>query len=172
MPKPNPRLEPFVGYRVALAPEAGSSLLRIAREHPAIRALLAGQRSVTLPPLVAAAVYDEADRLSRTHGETFLLQFTPLRCSRGRALPFERIALSAAEILHVVHDGFFGSARCREAAITAVQACGVLPVPTLALPPLARHASRATAERHVDTLIDREPELHLQQRADSAGSAA
>ena len=94
-------------------------------------------------------------------GEPFPLQFTPVRCTRGRALQFESVALSGGEILHLVHDGFFGSARCREAAIAAVQACGALPVPALGLPPLPRHASRATAERYVDTLIDREPELHL-----------
>ena len=135
-------------------------------------ALLAGQRSVTLPPRDAAAVYDAADSVSRTPGEPFSLQFTPVRCTRGRALQFERVALSAGEILHLVHDGFFGLARCREAAIDAAQACGVLPVPALGLPPLPRHPTRATAESCVDTLIDREPELHLRQGADSAGSVA
>ena len=42
-----------------------------------------------------------------------------MRCTRGRALQFERVALSAGEILQLVHDGFFGLARCREAAIEA-----------------------------------------------------
>jgi len=121
---------------------------------------------------VANAVYDAAESASRTLGERFPLQFTPVRCTRGRALQFESVALSATEILHLVHDGLYGSARCREAAIAAVQACGVLPVPALGLPPLPRRATRATAESHVDTLIDREPELHLRQGADSAGSAA
>ena len=173
MPKPDSRLDPFIGYRVALATEAGASvLLRLAPPHPAVRALLAGQRSVTLQPREAAVVYDLAENVSRALREPFPLQFTPVRCTRGRALQFERVALSAGEILHLVHDGFFGLARCREAAIAAVQACGVLPVPALGLPPLPRHATRATAESYVDTLIDREPELHLRQGADSAGSAA
>ena len=134
MPTPNSRLDPFIGYRVALATEAdASALLRLAPPHPAVRALLAGQRSVTLPPRDAAVVYDSADSVSRALGEPFPLQFTPVRCTRGRALQFERVALSAGEILHLVHDGFFGVARCREAAIDAVQACGVLPVPALEL---------------------------------------
>ncbi len=173
MPTPNPRLDPFIGYRVTLATEAdASAMLGLAPPHPAVRALLAGQRSVTLPPRDAAVVYDAADGVSRALGKPFPLQFTPVRCTHGRALQFERVALSAGEILHLVHDGFFGWARCREAAIAAVQACGVLPVPVLGLPPLPRQATRATAENYVDKLIDREPELHLRQGADSAGSAA
>jgi hypothetical protein len=172
MPKPNSRLDPFIGYRVARATEAGASvLLRLAPQHPAVRALLAGQRSVTLQPREAAVLYDLAEDVSRALGEPFPLQFTPVRCTRGRALQFERVALSAGDLLHLVHDGFFGLARCREAAIEAVQACGGLPAPALGLPPLPRHATRATAESYVDTLIDREPELHRRQAADSAGSA-
>ena len=173
MPTPDSRPDPFIGYRVALATDAdASALLRLAPPHSAVRALLDGQRSVTLPPRDAAAVYDAAESVSLALGEPFPLQFTPVRCTRGRALPFERVALSAGEILHLVHDGFFGLARCREAAIAAVQACGGLPVPALGLPPLQRHATRATAESYVDTLIDREPDLHLREGADSAGSAA
>jgi hypothetical protein len=173
MPTPNSRVEPFVGYRVALATEADtSSLLRLTPPDPTVHSLLAGQRSITLTPRVANAVYDAAESASRTLGERFPLQFTPVRCTRGRALQFESVALSATEILHLVHDGLYGSARCREAAIAAVQACGVLPVPTLALPPLLRHATRGTAERHVDTLIEREPELHLRLGAKPGGSAA
>ncbi len=173
MPTPNSRLDPFIGYRVALATEAGASvLLRLAPPHPAVSALLAGQDSVTLPPRDAAVLYDSADSVSRALGEPFPLQFAPVRCTRGRALQFESIALSAGEILHLVHDGFFGLVRCREAAIEAVRACGVLPVPALGLPPLPRHATRATAESYVDTLIDREPELQHRQGADPAGSAA
>ena len=173
MPTPDSRPDPFIGYRVALATEAdASALLRLAPPHPAVRALLAGQRSVTLATRDAAAVYDAAESVSRALGQPFPLQFTPLRCTRGRALQFERVSLSAGEILHLVHDGFFGLARCREAAIDAVQACGGLPVPALGLPPLPRHATRATAESYVDTLIDREPDLHLREGADSAGSAA
>ncbi len=53
MPKPNSRVEPFVGYRVALATEADtSSLLRLAPPDPTVHALLAGQRSITLTPRV------------------------------------------------------------------------------------------------------------------------
>ena len=132
---------------------------------------MSGQRSVTLQPREAAVVYDLAENVSRAFGEPFPLQFTPVRCNRGRAMQFERVALSAGEILHLVHDGFFGLAHCREAAIEAVQACGGLPAPALGLPPLPRHATRATAESYVDTLIEREPELHRRQAADSAGSA-
>jgi hypothetical protein len=45
MPTPNSRVEPFVGYRVALATEADtSSLLRLAPPDPTVHALLAGQR--------------------------------------------------------------------------------------------------------------------------------
>ena len=134
--------------------------------------MLAGQRSVTLPPRDASVLYDSAESVSRALGEPFPLQFTPVCCTRGRALQFERVALSAGEILHLVHDGFFGLVRCREAAIEAVRACGVLPVPALGLPPLPRRTARSTAESYVDTLIDREPELHLRQGADSAGSTA
>ena len=173
MPTPNPRLEPFVGYRVTLAPDVGaSSLPRLAPLHPAVRALLAGQRTATLSLREADALYDAAESVSGGLGEPFPVRFTPVRCKRGRALPFETVALGAEEILHLVHGGFFGSARCREAAIAAVQACGVLPVPALALPPLLRHAPRGTAERHVDTLIEREPELHLRLGAKPGGSAA
>jgi len=173
MTTPNSRLDPFIGYRVALAPEAdASALLRLAPPHPAVRALLDGQQSVTLAARDAAVVYDAAESVSRALGEPFPLQFTPVRCTRGRALQLERVALSAGEILHLVHDGFFGLARCREAAIAAVQACGVLPVPALGLPPLPRRTARSTAESYVDTLIDREPELHLRHGADSGGSAA
>ncbi len=173
MPTPNSRLEPFVGYRVTLAPEADTSnLARLSPPHPAVGALLAGQRFVTLGPREVAALYDSIEQVPGDRAAAFPLRFTPVRCRRGRALPFETVALSAAEILHLVHDGFFGSARCREAAIAAVEACGVLPVPTLGLPPLPRHGLRATAERHVDTLIDREPELHGRPGAESAGSAA
>jgi len=173
MPTPNSRLEPFVGYRVTLAPDAGaSSLPRLAPLHPAVRALLDGQRTATLSLREADALYDAAESVSGGLGEPFPVRFTPVRCKRGRALPFETVALAAEEILHLVHDGFFGSARCREAAIAAVQACGVLPVPALALPPLLRHATLGTAERHVDTLIEREPELHLRLGAKPGGSAA
>ena len=99
MPTPNSRLDPFIGYRVAQATEAdASSLLRLEPSHPAVRALLDGQRSVTLPPRDAAVVYDAAESVSRALGEPFPLQFTPVRCTRGRALQFERVALSAGEI--------------------------------------------------------------------------
>jgi hypothetical protein len=59
MPTPNSRLDPFIGYRVALATEAdASALLRLAPPHPAVRALLGGQHSVTLAARDAAVVYD------------------------------------------------------------------------------------------------------------------
>jgi len=45
-------------------------------------------------------------------------------------------------------------------------------VPALALAPLPRRTSRAASERHVDALIDREPELHGRPTADDGGSAA
>src|SRR5438445_703937 len=96
MPTPDSRLDPFIGYRVALATEAdASALLRLAPPHPAVRALLAGQRSVTLTPREAAVLYDAAESVSRALGEPFPLQFTPVRCTRGRALQFERVALGA-----------------------------------------------------------------------------
>ena len=163
--------EPFVGYRLALAPEAdASNRASLARSHPAVGALLGGQRSVAVSLQEAVVVYEAMDRRPRASGEPFPIRFTPVRCRRGRALPFERVALSGAEILYLVHDGFFGSVRCREAAIAAVTVCGALPVPALALPPLPRHCSRATAERYVDTLIDAEPELRVHHRPDSRGS--
>ena len=96
------------------------------------------------------------------------LHFTPIRHVRGRALPFEAVALGPGELLYLVHEGFFGSTRGRQAAIGAVEACGALPVPVLALPPLRRRVPPAMAERHVDTLIEREPELHVGR----GGSAA
>ena len=173
MPTPDSRPDPFIGYRVAQATEAdASSLLRLAPSHPAVRALLDGQRTATLSLREADALYDAAESVSAGLGEPFPVRFTPVRCKRGRVLPFETVALGAEEILHLVHNGFFGSARCREAAIAAVQACGVLPMPTLALPPLPRHAPRTTAEGRVDALIDREPELHRRPGSESGGSAA
>jgi hypothetical protein len=74
--------------------------------------------------------------------------------------------MSAVEVLHMVHEGFFGPLRCREAAIAAVQACGALPAPTIGLGPVARRAPREVAERHVDALIDREAELRTRDRHD------
>jgi len=50
----------------------------------------------------------------------FPLSFTPVRCARGRALPFEAVTLNATEILHLVHNGFFGADCGRQAAIAAV----------------------------------------------------
>jgi hypothetical protein len=65
MSTPNPRLEPFVGYRVTLAPDAGaSSLPRLAPLHPAVRALLDGQRIATLSLREADALYDTAESVS------------------------------------------------------------------------------------------------------------
>jgi len=62
-----------------LTPEAdASSLSRLSPPHPAVRALLAGQRSVTLAARDAAVVYDAAESVSRALGEPFPLQFTPV----------------------------------------------------------------------------------------------
>lgn len=151
---------PFIAYRVALAHDIDHRQLEdFGSVHPVFGALLGGRRSVTLAPTNAAAVYDATARAVRGSDVVFPLCFTPVRCARGRALPFEAVALSAAEILHLVHDGFFGADRGRQAAIAAVRACGALPLPALVLPPLRRGVPTAVAERHVDTLIEREPEL-------------
>ncbi len=100
-------------------------------------------------------MYDAVESVSRGLGEPFPVRFTPVRCKRGRALPFERVALSADEILYLVHDGFFGSARCREAAIAAVTGLRRSTGASARACRLYRAiAPRATAERYVDTLID------------------
>jgi hypothetical protein len=151
---------PFIGYRVALVSDVNQpGLDAFVPIHPVFGTLLGGRRSVTLAPAKAAAVYDAAVRAARDGDAVFPLRFTPVRCARGRALPFEAIALGAAEILHLVHDGFFGPDRGRQAAIAAVQACGALPVPALMLVPLQRGVSTTGAAHHVDTLIEREAEL-------------
>jgi len=158
---PTPPSLPFVGYRVSLIGEAGQLVLTAgAPTDPAFRALATGQRAITVPVAQAAALYDAAELAGRAQEVPMPLSFVPVRCTRGRALPFARVALSAVEILYLVHDGFFGPDRGRQAAIRAVEACGALPVPGLALPPLGRHAPAVSAERHVDVLIEREPELH------------
>jgi hypothetical protein len=132
---------PFRGYHVSLVSDAVSGdLQHLASAHPALEALFGGQQSVALSVSEAVALYDAA----------------------------EAVALDPAELLYLVHDGFFGPTRGRQAAIAAVEACGALPVPALALPPLRRRVPPAAAERHVDTLIEREPELHLGR----GGSAA
>jgi len=164
---------PFSGYRVTLAHEAPPLRLdELASDRPALAALLAGQRSVALSARQAATLYDAIEAVVRAVGLPVPLRFTPIRCTRSRALPFEAVALSPTEILYLVHDGLYGPARCRAAAIAAVEACGALPVPALALAPLPRRTSRAAAERHVDALIDREPELHGRPTADDGGSVA
>ena len=112
----------------------------------------------------AGTVYDAIETAARETSAPFPVRFRPIRCARGRALPFEAVALSPDEVLYLVHEGFFGTARGREAAIAAVQACGALPVPALGLPPLQRGSPVSAAERHVDTLIEREPELHVATR--------
>jgi GNAT superfamily N-acetyltransferase len=45
------------------------------------------------------ALYDGAESVSGGLGEPFPVRFTPVRCKRGRALPFETVALGAEEIL-------------------------------------------------------------------------
>lgn len=160
-PQPQtPPAAPFIAYRVALARDVDHRQLEHFRSaHPVVGALLAGRRTVTLAPKNADAVYEATLRATRGTEVRFPLTFTPVRCARGRALPFESVSLDASEILYLVHNGFFAADRGRQAAITAVQACGALPVPALALAPLRRGTAAAVAERHVDTLIEREPEL-------------
>ena len=151
---------PFSGYRVTLV--SGSSLPESVgglKEYPVLPRLRAGQSAV-LSARDAAMIY-EAVEAATAKGGTFPLRFIPIRCNRTRALPFESVALSAIEILHIVHEGFFSTLRCREAAIAAVQTCGALPVPSIGLEPVRRRAQGLLAEHHVDTLIDREADLHI-----------
>jgi hypothetical protein len=148
---------PFSGYRVTLAPKTSLPILK--KADPVLTTLTAGG-SVVISEREAAALYESIEAAATTSALPFPLRFVPVRCDRKRALPFESVALSAVEVLHMVHEGFFGGFRCREAAIGAVQACGALPVPAIGLGPVARRASREVAERHVDALIDREAELH------------
>jgi len=152
---------PFSGYRVMLV--SGSSLPESVEgvgEDPVLARLRAGQGAV-LSPRDAAMLYETAEAAAEKHGSVLPLRFTPIRCNRKRALPFESVALSANEILHIVHEGFFGGLRCRQAAIAAVQACGALPVPSIGLAPVGRRAPRTIAEQHVDALVDREAEVHV-----------
>ena len=152
---------PFSGYRVTLV--SGSSLPESAedvREHPVLARLRAGKGAV-LSPRDAAILYETVEAAAEKDGSVLPLRFTPIRCNRKRALPFESVALSANEILHIVHEGFFGGLRCRQAAIAAVQACGALPVPSIGLAPVGRRAPRTIAEQHVDALVDREAEVHV-----------
>jgi len=158
---PTPPSLPFVGYRVSLVGETAQLVLTAGTPtDPAFRALTSGQRAITVSVAQAAAVYDAAELAARAQGVAIPLSFVPIRCTRGRALPFAGVALSAVEILYLVHDGLFGPDRGRQAAIRAVEACGALPVPGLGLPPLGRRVSAVSAERHVDVLIERGPELH------------
>jgi len=163
--KKHPSGTPFVGYRVTLARnDAQRTLLAIvssAGAHEALHSLVSADRPVILSAGAAAALYDTVERLCCRLRLAFPLRLMPIRCRRGRALPFESVALSSVEILHLVHDGYFGTARGRDAAIAAVEACGALPVPALALRPVWRGAPRLAVERHVDTLIDREAELQI-----------
>lgn len=149
---------PFSGYRVTLM--SGSTLAELpegVREHPVLATLRAGEPAV-LSTRDAATFYEVIDAAGEKAPPVRLI---PIRCNRARALPFESVALSAIEILYIVHEGFFSRLRCREAAIAAVQACGALPVPSIGLAPIGRHAQRAIAEHHVDTLIEREAEVHF-----------
>lgn len=156
---------PFSGYRVTLAPD--TSLPTPTQADPVLTTLIAGGSAV-ISERHAAALYESIEAAAKTRALAFSLRFVPIRCNRKRALPFESVAISAAEVLHIVHEGFFGALRCREAAIAAVQACGALPVPTIGLGPVTRRARREIAERHVDALIDREAELHTRDgRADA-----
>jgi hypothetical protein len=152
---------PFSGYRLTLAPM--TSLPTSTPEDPVLMRLAEGG-SVVISEREAATLYESVEAVANARSLAFPLRFVPIRCNRKRALPFESVAMSAVEVLHMVHEGFFGALRCREAAIAAVQACGALPVPTIGLGPVARRAARGLAERHVDALIDREAELHTRDR--------
>jgi hypothetical protein len=152
---------PFSGYHVTLVP--GSTLPEFGEcsiEHPLLAALKAG-RPVVLSLRDATTLYEQAEADSGKQVSEGSIAFTPIRCNRPRALPFESVALNAIEILCIVHEGFFGTRRCREAAIAAVQTCGALPVPSIGLGPVKRRAQRSVAEHHVDTLIDREADIHI-----------
>lgn len=160
---------PFSGYRVTLA--SGSSLpdtVEGMQEGPMLARLSVGESAV-LSPRDAAILYETVEAAAQKHGSLLPLRFMPIRCNRKRALPFESVALSAIEILHIVHEGFFGGLRCRQAAIAAVQSCGALPVPTIGLGPVGRRAPRAVAELHVDALIDREAEVRIRRDAARPG---
>jgi hypothetical protein len=160
MPQANPRAEPFTGYRIALAQATTAfDFADLPSQHPDLATLLAGRRPDTLTAHEARDVFDAAERAANQHGLRFPLRFTPVRCGRSSALGFPALALSATEILYLVHDGLFGSARCRAAAIAATAACGALPVPAVGLKPLRRGASQTEIERHVDLLIEREAEV-------------
>ena len=152
---------PFSGYRVTLAPNM--SLPILTNPDPVLATLSAGG-SVVISERHAAALYESIAAAANARLLAFPLRFVPIRCDRKRALPFESVAMSALEVLHMVHEGLFGTLRCREAAIVAVQACGALPVPTIGLGPVAHRAPREVASRHVDTLIDREAELRTRDR--------
>jgi hypothetical protein len=152
---------PFSGYRVTLAPK--TSLPPSTQADPVLATLTAGG-SVVISERDAAALYESLEAAASARAQAFPLRFVPIRCDRNRALPFESVAIRAVEVLHLVHEGFFGALRCREAAIAAVQACGALPVPTIGLGPVARRAPREVAERHVDALIDREAQLEIRDR--------
>ena len=157
-----PPASPFIAYRVALAREVDHRQLEdFGSVHPVFGALLGGRRSLTLTLKSAECLFDATTLASRDCNVVFPLRFTPVRCARGRALPFESVALDATEILYLVHDGFFAAEHGRQAAVAAVQACGALPVPALSLAPLRRDTASVLAERHVDTLIEHEPELRL-----------
>ena len=96
MPRPaHPALTgpvgPFVGYRVTLAPRADHQCLaELAATHTGLRPLLGQSRatSIALPTTAATALYDAAEATAREHTAPFPLHFTPIRCVRGRALPF------------------------------------------------------------------------------------
>lgn len=152
--------QPFDGYRIAPTSEAARRTLRAV--HAPSQALLetlqmlrTSRDGMSLCTAEAAALYDAVEPVAHELGLPFPLRFTPLR----RGPRFEAVPLSAFELLHLVHEGFWAGVRGREAALAAVASCGAQAVPVLGLDALPRGATRAAAERQVDTLIDREPEL-------------
>ena len=174
MPAHTPRGEPFIGYRVTLAPDIRPSLLHAMRtaQLPILQAVASRSGPVIVPAAHAASVYETVQSLAREHGAPLPLLFHPVRPDLGPARRFEAQPFAPTDILHLVHEGFFGSERCREAAIAAVEACGAQPVPALALAAVQRGSPRARCERHVDILIDREAELRRVPDARPGGARA
>src|SRR6266542_2876104 len=125
MSESRPRAEPFSGYRIAFA-QAGRSFdfADLPSRFPAVSDLVAGRRPDLLAPREADALYDAVDRAGQRDSVAFPLRFTPVRYGRSRTRPFPALALTATEILHLVHEGLFAAHRCREAAIAATAVCG------------------------------------------------
>src|SRR6266498_3774017 len=139
MPRRPELQKPFTGYRLEASKESTrSALAALPSMRLHIESLTTSNRVAFVSVADASAVYEAIETAARETSAPFPLRFRPIRCARGRALPFEAVALSPDEVLYLVHEGFFGAARGRKAAIAAAQACGALPVPALGLAPLQR----------------------------------